>query len=201
MGKSVCRLVGKAVNQIDVDAIEAEFARGEEQVARHFVRLDAAHRRLHIGMEVLNAHAETVEAKFAQSFEMIAGGHAWVDLDANFTVGIEMEMLFRECEQVLNLFGCQVRRCAAAPMELDHRAILRDAAADAFHLPLQHLKIGWRDTLVLLDDDVARAKEAEAFAEGNVHVQRNGVLARSASWCTLSRSAGPKASFQTGAVG
>ncbi len=59
-------------------------------------------------------------------------------------------------------------------MKLDHRAILRDAAADAFHLPLQHLKIGWRDTLVLLDDDVARAKEAEAFTEGNVHVQRNG---------------------------
>src|ERR1700730_7548274 len=81
VGKSVCRLVGKAVNQIDVDAIKAEFARGEEQVARHFVRLNAMYRLLHIGMEVLNAHAKTVEAELAQSFEMLAGGHARVDLD------------------------------------------------------------------------------------------------------------------------
>src|SRR2546429_346355 len=174
VGKSVCRLVGKAVNQIDVDAIKAEIPRGEEQVAGHFVGLNAVHRLLHIGMEVLNAHAETVEAELAQSFEMLAGGHTGVDLDANFTVGVEMEMLFRKCEQVLDLFGRQVRRCAPAPMELDYGAILRDAAADAFHLPLQHVKIGWCDAFVLLDNDVACAKEAEAFTEGNVHVQRNG---------------------------
>ena len=174
MGKSVRRLVGKAVNQIDVDAIEAEFARGEEQVARHFVGLNAMHRFLHIGVEVLNAHAETVEAELAQSFEMLAGGYARVDLDAYFTVGVEMKVLFGECEQILDLIGCQVRWRAAAPMELDHGAILRDAAADALHLPLQHVKIRRGDVLVLLDDDVARAKEAETLTEGNVHVQRNG---------------------------
>src|SRR5258708_1341282 len=56
VSKSVRGLVGKAVNQIDVDAIKAEFAGGEEQVSRHFVRLNAMHRLLHIGMEVLNAH-------------------------------------------------------------------------------------------------------------------------------------------------
>src|SRR5882762_7163471 len=173
VGKSVRRLVGKAVNQIDVDAIKAEFAGGEEQIARHFVRLNAVHRLLHIGMEVLNAHAQTVEAELAQSFEMLAGGHARVDLDANFTVGVEMEALFGKCKQVLNLFGCQVRRRAAAPMELDYGAILGDAAADAFHLPLQHVKIRWCDAFVLLDNDVARAKEAQAFTKGNVHVKRN----------------------------
>src|SRR5216684_2635328 len=83
VGKSVRRLVGKAVNQIDVDAIEAEIARDEEQVARHFVRLNAVHRLLHAGMEVLNAHAETVEAELAQSFEMLAGGDARINLDTN----------------------------------------------------------------------------------------------------------------------
>src|ERR1700694_3007831 len=82
VGKSVRRLVGKAVNQIDVDAIEAEFAGGEEQVARHFVRLNAMHRLLHIGVEILNATAKTVEAKLAQSFEMLAGGHGRAGLDA-----------------------------------------------------------------------------------------------------------------------
>src|SRR6266478_470833 len=174
VSKSVSGLVGKAVNQIDVDAIKAEFAGGEEQVARHFVRLNAMHCLLHIGMEVLNAHAKTVEAELAQSFEMLAGGYARVDLYAYFTVGVEMETLFGECEQILNLFGCQVRRRAAAPMELDYGAILGDAVADAFHLSLQDVKIRWCDALVLLDNDVARAKEAEAFTKGNVHVQRNG---------------------------
>src|SRR5260370_19660206 len=74
VGKSVRRLVGKAVNQIYVDAIEAEFAGGEEQVARHFVRLNAVHCLLHIGVEIPSAHAETTQAELAQRFEMLAGG-------------------------------------------------------------------------------------------------------------------------------
>src|SRR2546430_11348685 len=103
---------------------------------------------------------------------MLAGGHAWVDLDANFTVGVEMEMLFCKRKQILDLFGRQVGWCAAAPMELDHAAVLRDAEADALHLSLQHVKIRGRDVFVLLNDDVARAKEAQAFTEGNMHVER-----------------------------
>src|SRR6266478_6288230 len=173
VGESDCRLEGKAVNQIDVDAIKAKIARGEEQVARHLVRLDAVHRLLHVGMEVLNAHAETVEAEFAQRFEMLATGYTGVDFDPNLTVGVEMEMFFRECEEILDLLGCQVGGSAAAPMELDYGAILRDALADALHLLLQNVKIGWRDAFVFLNDDVARAKETEAFTEGNMHVQRD----------------------------
>src|SRR5216683_873153 len=172
VGKGDCRLVGKAVNQIDVDAVEAEIARGEEKVARHFVRLDAVHRLLHIGMEVLNTHAETVEAELAQSFEVLAGGYTRVDFDTNLAVGVEMEMLFRECEEILDLLGGEVGWRATAPMELDDRAIFRDAAADALHLLLQNVKVGWRDAFVFLNDDVARAKETEAFTEGNMHVQR-----------------------------
>src|SRR5260370_712130 len=125
-------------------------------------------------MEILNAHAEAVEAKLAERFAMLPKSDARVDLDANLTVGVEMEMLFGACEQILDLCGRQVGRSAAAPMKLDHGAILRDAAADALHLPLQHVKIGWRNVLVFLNDDVAGAKEAEAFTEGNVHIERNG---------------------------
>src|SRR5260370_28176316 len=160
VGKRVRGLIGKGGNQIDVNGIEAEVARGEEQVARHFVRLNAVNRLLHIAVEVLNAHAETIEAKLPKSFEMLAGGYAGVNLDANLTVRIKMEALFRKCEKVLDLFGGQIGRGAAAPMELDHGTILRDAAADALHLLLQHVKIRRRDALVFLNDDVAGTKEA-----------------------------------------
>src|SRR5260370_9676109 len=103
-------------------------------------------------MEILNAHAEAVEAKLAESFEMLARGDARVDLDANLTVGVEMEMLFGACEQILDLCGRQVGRSAAAPMKLEHGAILQDPPADALHLPLHHSKFGCRNVLVFLND-------------------------------------------------
>src|SRR5260370_17532276 len=109
---------------MEVDGIEGEMGRGEEQVARHFVRLNAVHGLLDVGMEILNAHAEAVEAKLAESFEMLARGDARVDLDANLTVGVEMEMLFGACEQILDLCGRQVSRSTAAPIQLDPGAIL-----------------------------------------------------------------------------
>src|SRR5882762_624521 len=105
---------------------------------------------------------------------MRAGSYAGVDLDANLAVEIEVEMFLCEGEEVLDLLGCQVGRSAAAPVELDYGAILGDAAADAFHFLFQDVKIRRGDTFVFLNDDVARAKKTEAFAEGNVHVERNG---------------------------
>ena len=39
---------------------------------------------------------------------------------------------------------------------------------------LQDVEVRRRDGLVFFDDDVAGAEEAEAFAEGNVHVERDG---------------------------
>jgi len=66
-------------------------------------------------------------------------------------------------------------------------------------LLLQHVKIRRRDVLVLLDDDVAGAKEAETFTERMCMYRETGghLWHAPASSCTLSRSAGPKASFQT----
>src|SRR5882672_9040390 len=153
VSESVGGLVGQAVDQIDVDTVEAELASGEEEVASHFVRLNSMNRLLHLGLEVLDAHAETVEAQLAESFEMLAGSYAGIDFDADFTVGIEMEMLFREGEEILDLLGREVGGCAAAPVELDDRTIFRNAAADALHFLLEHVKIGWGDTFVFLDDD------------------------------------------------
>src|SRR5882724_9830240 len=171
--EAVGRLIGQAVDQVDVDAVEAEIASGEEQVARHFERLNAVDGFLHFGVKILNAHAEAVEAELAQGFEMLARGDPRVDFDADFGIRRKMEMFASETEEILDLRGRQVGGRAAAPMELHDGTVFRNTAADALRLALEDAKIGRRNRFVLLDDDVARAKKAEAFAERDVHVERD----------------------------
>src|SRR5260370_17780485 len=99
---------------------------------------------------------------------MFAGGHERVDLDANFAIGIEMKMIFRECEEALDLFGREVRWGAAAPMKLNDGAIFRDAAADALHFLLQHVKIRRGDIFVFFNDYVAGATGPRTFPENTL---------------------------------
>jgi len=66
--EAVGRLIGQAIDQVDVDAVKTEIASGEEQVARHFERLNTVDGFLHVGVKILDAHAEAVEAEFAESF-------------------------------------------------------------------------------------------------------------------------------------
>src|SRR6266704_639982 len=141
MGKAIRRLVGQTVDQVDVNAVKAQFARGEEQVPRHFEWLNAVNGFLNIGMKVLDAHAQTIKAQLVKRFEMLTRGDSRIDFDANFAVGGELEVLPRETEQILDLFRRQVSGCAAAPVELYDRAIFGNAAADAFRFTLEDIKI------------------------------------------------------------
>ena len=174
VGEAVRRLVRQAVNQIHVDALETETARAEEQVARHFVGLQAMHRFLHVGVKILDAHAEAVEAELAEGFKMCARCDAWIDFDADFTIRCEVKAFACKCKKILDLLRGKIRRCAAAPMELHYRALFGNAAADAFGLALQHVEIRRGDVFVLLDHHIAGAKQAEALAERDMHVQGNG---------------------------
>src|SRR5580704_2753519 len=105
---------------------------------------------------------------------MFAAGDARVNFDADFSVGGEGEVIACEAEEVFDLWRSQVGGSATAPVELDYGAIFGDAAADAGDFALQDFEVGGRDALVFLDDDVAGAEEAEALAEGDVHVERDG---------------------------
>ncbi len=105
---------------------------------------------------------------------MFASGDARVDFDADFGVGSESEVLAGETEEVFDLRGRQISGRAAAPMELHDGAIAGDAAADASHFAFQDFQVRRSDALVFLDDDVAGAEKAQAFAERNVHVERDG---------------------------
>src|SRR5580692_9400079 len=105
---------------------------------------------------------------------MFAAGDARVNFDADFSVGGEGEVIACEAEEVFDLWRSQVGGSATAPVELDYGAIFGDAAADAGDFALQDFEVGGRDAFVFLDDDIAGTEEAEAFAEGDVHVEGDG---------------------------
>src|SRR2546423_4109472 len=98
MGKTIGRLIREPVDEVDIDAVKAQFACTEKQVACQLERLKPMNGFLHFGMKILNAHAEPVEAEATQSFEVVSRGHARIHFDADFRVGSEMEMLARGAE-------------------------------------------------------------------------------------------------------
>src|SRR5579859_6120853 len=174
VGEGFGGLVGEAVDEIDVDAIEAEDASGLDQAGGEFEGLDAVDGFLDERMKILDAHTEAVETELAKNFEMFAAGDAGIDFDADFSVGSESEMFASEAEEVFDLRGRQVSGSAAAPMELSDGTLAGDVAADASHFALQDFEVRRCDALIFLDDDVAGAEEAQALAKGDVHVERNG---------------------------
>lgn len=105
---------------------------------------------------------------------MLSAGDAGVDFDADFSVGREGEVVVCEAEEIFDLRRSEIGGSAAAPVELDDWAIFGDGPADAGDFPFKDFQIRERDALVFLDDYVAGAEEAETFAEGDVHVEREG---------------------------
>src|SRR5712692_1408824 len=125
-------------------------------------------------MKILDPHAQPVKAQPPQRLQVLARGHSRVDLDPHLRVRRKVKMLARGAKQIFNLLRSQIRRRPAAPVKLQHWPFFRNAAAHPLHFALQHVEIRRRHALVFLDDYVASAKQAQALAKRNVHVQRNG---------------------------
>src|SRR5947207_10534630 len=105
-----------------------------------------------------------------------------VDFDAQFCVWRKRKSLARKRKQIFNLLGSEIRRRSAAPMKLHNRSRTRNAEADSINFLFQNIEIRRRNFFIFLNDYVARAKQAQALAEGNVHVEGN--------WCARSVSFG-----------
>jgi len=113
---------------------------------------------LHPLIEILNAHAETVESQPPQRFEVRAAGDARVHFDADFGVRREGKALASVAEKLFHLCGSEIRRRAAAPVKLGHGAFFGDHWSDVLNFALERGEIGGRDALVFLYGNVARAK-------------------------------------------
>ena len=86
VGEARHALFRQAVDQVDVERLEAARARGRDHVARHLVGLDAVHRALHRRVEVLHAEARAVETEFREEADGLRRARARVDLDRVFAV-------------------------------------------------------------------------------------------------------------------
>ena len=147
------------------------------QIAGLFIRLNAMHGLLDFFLKILHAHAQAVETHPAHGFQMFTSSDPGIDFDADLGVGRKRESFARETEKVFNLFGGKIGGCSAAPVELRHLAIARNAAGDVSRFFFQDVEVRRRAALIFANDHVASAKQAEAFTEGKMHVQRNrGVL-------------------------
>src|SRR6267378_5509442 len=133
-------------------------------------------RFLHFRVEILNAHAQAIEAKAPQSFQVLARRDSRIDFNTDLSTGGERKPGAHGRKQIFNLIGSQIGGGTAAPMKLDDLALLRNAAANAIQFLLQHSEIWGSDALIFLDDHVAGAEQAQALAKRNVHVEGDGTL-------------------------
>src|SRR5260370_9161798 len=88
-------------------------------------------RFLNIGMEILNSHAQTIEAKAPQGLEVFARSYSRINLDSNLGAGGKRKPGAHGRKQIFNLLGSQIGGGSAAPMKLTDLPPLRNPAADA----------------------------------------------------------------------
>ncbi|MNF49977.1 hypothetical protein D3C84_312620 [compost metagenome] len=168
------RLQGQAVNQIDADRLELRLARRRDQRINLRFTLLAIDRRLDVGIEVLHAKAQAIEAQLAQRMDLFAADGARVDLDGKLMVVavVHVECLVQAIHQVGQLFLGQIRRCAPAQMQLRKlaRAVEQSGLHGDFTLEVGQVFDGPMGFLG--NDFVAGAVVTKAFAERNVDVHR-----------------------------
>ena len=166
------RLLGQAVDQVDVDRLEADLARRGDQGKHLLGRLDAVHRLLHDGVEILHAERQAVEAQLRQVAQPLGRHGARVDLDGVFAPRHQAEVAPQHGHQLAQLVVAEEGGRAAAQVQLADGLAGADARHVQVHLAAQVAQVGRAAVVVLGDDLVAGAVVAQRFAERNVHVQR-----------------------------
>ena len=166
------RLLRQAVDQVAVDRDEAVGAGGVDHQARLGLALDPVDRLLHLGIEVLDADRDPVEAELAEEGDGLGVDLARIDLDRDLGVGRDAERAAQHAHEVV--ISSRARNvgvpppqcsCSTGGRALDHAADDADLAADVPDV------LG-AAAVVLGDDLVAGAVVADGVAERHVHVQR-----------------------------
>jgi len=149
-------------------------------------RLGAPHGLLHLGVGVLHAHRDAVEAQLAQLAQVIHGGHDRVDLYGDFRVGQEIEGIAQPADHVTELFGLQVGGRATTEVQPAHSTLLAEFGSVEPDVLFKDIHVGDGHFVLWCDDHVATAVEATALAERNMHVEgERRCLARVVALCVV----------------
>ena len=113
------RLVWQAVDQVEVDRSEAEFAHPVHRLLGHLARLDAVDSLLDFRIEILHPNRGAVEADLPQRDQVVPREPARIDLHAGFDIGRKGEMAVDDFAQPADFIRPQECGRAAAEMKLD----------------------------------------------------------------------------------
>jgi hypothetical protein len=127
-------LAGKAVDQVEVDALEAHAAGGGVQLPQRRLGLDPPDTLLNPGIEVLHPEAQPLEADGLEEDELLRAGHPGVDLDGELGLAPDDEVPVQQIHQPIDPPGAQEVRGASAPVDLDRAPRARFAETEADHL-------------------------------------------------------------------
>ena len=84
--------MGEAVDEVDVGAADAAPPGAGEHLAGDLGRLHPVDRPLHLGVEVLDAEADAVDAGLGEGVEVGRGAAPRIDLDRDLGAGGEREV-------------------------------------------------------------------------------------------------------------
>jgi hypothetical protein len=133
-------------------------------------RLDAVDGLLDLGVDVLHAQAQAVEAEAREQGDLVGADLARVDLDRVFARRIQPELGADHVHQLRELRLAEEGRAAASPVHLRYRAVIAEPPGHQTDLPPQVLQVLGRAPVILGDDLVAGAVVADRVAEGQVYV-------------------------------
>ena len=148
------------------------WARRHHQLAHLLQRLDAVHRLLHLGLNVLHAEGHTVETQAAQVLQALVGDGARVDLDRILALGQKIEALAQRLHHARQLCIAQEGGRAAAEVQLRHRLAVAQRRGDQRQLMRHRIDVRIRPPVVAGDDLVAGAVVAHRLAERHMHIHR-----------------------------
>ncbi len=169
-------LLGQAEDQVEVDPGVAEPARVFIEPAGLLQGLDPPHVALDLLGEVLDPHADPVEAELAEQGQLARGGHHGIDLQRHLGVGEHLEPRGHLGPEPLQLILGQEGGGAATQVELAQASAMGQMGADQVQLLRQDLDVTIRALLPPGHHHVAAAVGAHLTAEGDVDVERERLI-------------------------
>jgi len=166
------RLQRQAVDQVGVDRLVAQFARGLHQFEHAFVGLHTVYGALHVGVEVLHAEAHPVEAERAKVRQALRRDGARVDLDRHLGPGRNAERTTERADHARQFGVRQEGGRAAAEVKLRYHRRAAECIGIQGDLGVQRVQVLTGALVVLGDDLVAGAVVAQRLAERDVNVHR-----------------------------